>query len=508
MSKQARGTPCYRAPELLDPDPVFSNKVDIFALGCILFELVSWGRKAFESDWHVHEYRTRDQLYLSFCEIDDYWKSRFQDEVYQMLAVDRTDRPSAVKLQQRFSQNRWVSVGHECLERKNYSNLIKMYRLAIEEGVDEPSVFREIGDAYKAIENYTEAAKAYKAAIDGGLEDSKLLAKLGGVYYELAKYDKALVSFESATKKDPDNPSLLMQAGDAYVSNKQYKQAIQKYQKALRKSSSNNAMLLDKLSRAHWLNGDKDKALKINPNLANVLTPPFQRPRSSSPTFGPRQVPSRPDTAIPRVLPSLQTRRRRGSLTIDTNTESTVNPTPTPSPGLTRRAHIRRSKSETPISGLQSPLSLLITPGSGESQTSHVSITAMRQHSTRLDEIIDAHSGNKIVIGSKIAALESYSAQHFDEAFVTYGDVVQVEEIYENGWVLGLKMDYKVWVEREATSEVSESSEDLDEAGFAWQAQWWSSQKYLFELCHFCHSEVWEKVCKHDECTDHVRSKE
>lgn len=36
----SRGTPAYRAPELLMGKYAFSNKVDVWYIGCILYELV------------------------------------------------------------------------------------------------------------------------------------------------------------------------------------------------------------------------------------------------------------------------------------------------------------------------------------------------------------------------------------------------------------------------------------------------------------------------------------
>jgi len=51
----SRGTPCYRAPEILDEAPVFNNKTDVWALGCIVYELFAKA-KAFSSDWAVHTY--------------------------------------------------------------------------------------------------------------------------------------------------------------------------------------------------------------------------------------------------------------------------------------------------------------------------------------------------------------------------------------------------------------------------------------------------------------------
>lgn len=52
----ATGTPSYRAPELLRGiDFTYTNKVDIWALGCIFYELL-FGRKAFAGDFAVREY--------------------------------------------------------------------------------------------------------------------------------------------------------------------------------------------------------------------------------------------------------------------------------------------------------------------------------------------------------------------------------------------------------------------------------------------------------------------
>lgn len=56
ISRAGRGTESYRAPELMGPDTTrFSNKSDIFALGCIIFELAS-DNKAFANDYIVHYY--------------------------------------------------------------------------------------------------------------------------------------------------------------------------------------------------------------------------------------------------------------------------------------------------------------------------------------------------------------------------------------------------------------------------------------------------------------------
>jgi hypothetical protein len=54
----------------------------------------------------VYAYKSRSPPSLSFHDIEDTWKSRFKKEIYEMLAVDGTDRPSAADLQQRFARKR------------------------------------------------------------------------------------------------------------------------------------------------------------------------------------------------------------------------------------------------------------------------------------------------------------------------------------------------------------------------------------------------------------------
>jgi serine/threonine protein kinase len=55
-TQNGRGTECYRAPELITRDShVVSMKSDIWALGCILYELLS-GKIAFRDEFQVFQY--------------------------------------------------------------------------------------------------------------------------------------------------------------------------------------------------------------------------------------------------------------------------------------------------------------------------------------------------------------------------------------------------------------------------------------------------------------------
>jgi len=60
-TRYSRGTTSYRAPELLQESPTYTNKVDIWALGCILVEL-AYGTRLFAEDWYVLQFVSNNSL--------------------------------------------------------------------------------------------------------------------------------------------------------------------------------------------------------------------------------------------------------------------------------------------------------------------------------------------------------------------------------------------------------------------------------------------------------------
>lgn len=106
VTTNAHGTSGYRAPELILPSPShekynYTNKVDIWALGCILYEVVV-RRKAFESDWSVMEYARYNpdiRKFLSSLESETTLskdsQQYIQNAVKNMLEVEASKRPSA-----------------------------------------------------------------------------------------------------------------------------------------------------------------------------------------------------------------------------------------------------------------------------------------------------------------------------------------------------------------------------------------------------------------------------
>jgi serine/threonine protein kinase len=98
-----KGTPSYRAPELLGEHRFYNNKSDIWALGCVLFELAT-SRRVFSDDWETMKYaETREKVVMPqnlYSPGIRKTKARVEIEklVQAMLQINHVKRPSAVNL--------------------------------------------------------------------------------------------------------------------------------------------------------------------------------------------------------------------------------------------------------------------------------------------------------------------------------------------------------------------------------------------------------------------------
>ena len=107
-TRYAQGTPSYRSPELIE-DFKYTNKVDIWAIGCILYELI-FKKKAFSGDGAVLRYfdnfrATGTLLVLPFDNDtipDEARKTFLANIILEMLDIDDTRRPGAWNLYEKF----------------------------------------------------------------------------------------------------------------------------------------------------------------------------------------------------------------------------------------------------------------------------------------------------------------------------------------------------------------------------------------------------------------------
>lgn len=103
----SHGTPGYCSPELLKEDGAkYNNKVDIWAMGCLLFELAT-GSKPFSDDLSVTGYASEGDSTLDFAcnqALDEEGTGYVKWMVYDMLQIEPSSRPSASELRARFQR--------------------------------------------------------------------------------------------------------------------------------------------------------------------------------------------------------------------------------------------------------------------------------------------------------------------------------------------------------------------------------------------------------------------
>lgn len=116
LSLEGKGTPGFRAPELLGMDqsaPTFNEKVDIWALGCILHELVT-EEPAFSHDWAAWDYyHSKEDVGLELDELPKVMQSYCSGGLNSLLHRIPQERPSATDLCRLV--NCYSSLSHESL---------------------------------------------------------------------------------------------------------------------------------------------------------------------------------------------------------------------------------------------------------------------------------------------------------------------------------------------------------------------------------------------------------
>jgi serine/threonine protein kinase len=212
----ARGTDGYFAPEFFsDGDALYDTKVDIWSLGCILYEL-AMGKNAFSSNSAIFEYKssgrppiiTSDESFSQQCEID------INTCLSNMLKVDPAQRPSATDLTKsfvtyqkaQFPSNAGVRIRHEFQQS-----------LA-------PSTASHPLDPSKTVVLLPRAVRDFKpdlsmvlSAIENDPRNYWSWRALVYLFYQRKDIHGAIDACEAGHKKDAFNPAPLIELTNLYA---------------------------------------------------------------------------------------------------------------------------------------------------------------------------------------------------------------------------------------------------------------------------------------------------
>jgi serine/threonine protein kinase len=129
-TRYARGTNCYRAPEILKENAKVNNKVDMFALGCILYEATT-GQKLFPDDWKIREYSLRgDPIFPTLWPSCDPGSRLYSlgELAQSLLQVDPFNRPSALQTKTALELIRHDKVPQLGMVESSHHNCVKRSR--------------------------------------------------------------------------------------------------------------------------------------------------------------------------------------------------------------------------------------------------------------------------------------------------------------------------------------------------------------------------------------------
>jgi len=102
-SHLGRGTTSYRAPELLTNEE-YNNKIDIWAIGCILNELATF-KKTFGTDIEVYQFSKEQMpLKVTLDAFDEDTATCIRDVILRILQIEPKRRPSATELLKEFTR--------------------------------------------------------------------------------------------------------------------------------------------------------------------------------------------------------------------------------------------------------------------------------------------------------------------------------------------------------------------------------------------------------------------
>jgi tetratricopeptide (TPR) repeat protein len=172
--------------------------------------------------------------------------------------------------------DKYISLGHECFDKKDYKGAIDNYTQAIKINPNDANSYcnrgtarSELGDNQSAIDDFTKAIKINP-------NDANAYCNRGAAHKKLGNNQDAIDNFTQAIKINPNYANAYCNRGTTRSELGDNQSAIDDFNKAI-KINPNDANAYCNRGAAHYNLGNKqgaiddfNKAIKINPNDANA----------------------------------------------------------------------------------------------------------------------------------------------------------------------------------------------------------------------------------------------
>lgn len=217
ISPTGRGTPGYRAPELITDNPVYTTKVDIWGVGCILIELVS-GSQAFQNDLFVYEYaHSTETLQIPAVSWPSFLLSHVQEISSELLAKDWHDRPRAAEAGLLFLSYRRlldppIAVA---LTQAQYLPTYHEWKEIVFKNPSELGLLSELAEIYDKLEHNDAAITIWKELVHRYPSQRQLPKRLADMYERKGDAEAAISGWSELVDKHPNDELLMFHLEEA-----------------------------------------------------------------------------------------------------------------------------------------------------------------------------------------------------------------------------------------------------------------------------------------------------
>ncbi|MDX1415747.1 MAG: tetratricopeptide repeat protein [Candidatus Promineifilaceae bacterium] len=260
--EKVAGTPPYMPPEQWHPNVKLDERTDIYALGCVMFEMLS-GRTPFAVDdpltpeqkrnWYDNWQRQHENANIPA--LPGTVPSVIAEIIAQCLKRDRDTRPErldelllalelgynqcfgitprAISNPDQFSAIDYNNRGSTYLTLQKYTSALDDFNSAIELNKSHTSAYSNRGLVHRALKQYKKALDDFNQAINLNPDNASIYTNRGLVKIDLGLNDEALPDFDHAIRLDSQLAEAYSNRAGVYYAQGQYDKALADYAQAI-----------------------------------------------------------------------------------------------------------------------------------------------------------------------------------------------------------------------------------------------------------------------------------